>query len=154
MTEELRNPYVNLPRAIMIGIPLVMACYVSLNVAYLTVLSFDEIVKSEAVAVVRFYCAGIYLKEQLVSGRHSFLVMTRRGHDNLSKYAIRCPSASAYRKIVLTTSYSSQDFSNYMLGPVSFLIPVAISLSAFGSVLSSALATSRLALHNFYSGQK
>lgn len=87
MTEELRNPYVNLPRAIMIGIPLVMACYVSLNVAYLTVLSFDEIVKSEAVAV---------------------------------------------------------DFSNYMLGPVSFLIPVAISLSAFGSVLSSALATSRL----------
>jgi len=87
LTEELKNPYVNLPRAIMIGIPLVTASYVFLNVAYLTVLSFDEIIQSEAVAV---------------------------------------------------------EFANYMLGPVSFILPVAIVMSAFGSVLSSALATSRL----------
>lgn len=52
MTEELENPSVNLSRAIMIAIPIVMACYVFVNIAYLTVLSPDEMVTSSAVAVV------------------------------------------------------------------------------------------------------
>lgn len=42
----------NLPRAIMIGIPLTTACYVMVNVAYLAVLSPAEMMASEAVAVV------------------------------------------------------------------------------------------------------
>lgn len=52
VTEELRNPAVNLPRALMIGIPLVCLCYLSVNVAYLTVLSPQAIIQSPAVAVV------------------------------------------------------------------------------------------------------
>ncbi len=52
ITEELQNPSVNLPRAIMIGVPLVTVCYVAVNIAYLTVLSPEEMIASNAVAVV------------------------------------------------------------------------------------------------------
>jgi len=52
VTEELKNPSVNLPRAIIIGIPLVMISYLAVNVAYLTVLSPTELINSKAVAVV------------------------------------------------------------------------------------------------------
>lgn len=50
--EELRNPYVNLPRSIITGLPLVMAIYIFANISYLTVLSPNELVTSKAVAVV------------------------------------------------------------------------------------------------------
>lgn len=43
----------NLPRAIMIGIPLTTLCYVLANVGYLAVMSKEEIMISHAVAVVR-----------------------------------------------------------------------------------------------------
>ncbi|KAK7115273.1 hypothetical protein V1264_001175 [Littorina saxatilis] len=49
-TEELRNPHKNLPRAIMIGIPLVTLCYLLTNVSYLTVMSKETLLASPAVA--------------------------------------------------------------------------------------------------------
>lgn len=52
MTEELRDPYKNLPRAIYISLPLVTAIYVLANMAYLAVLSRDEMLASNAIAVV------------------------------------------------------------------------------------------------------
>lgn len=51
MTEELKDPYKNLPRAIYISLPLVTVIYVLANVAYLAVLSPAEMIASEAIAV-------------------------------------------------------------------------------------------------------
>ncbi|OQR76979.1 Y+L amino acid transporter 2-like [Tropilaelaps mercedesae] len=51
VAEELKNPKRNLPLAIYIGISIVTAVYVLANVAYFTVVSPEEILKSPAVAV-------------------------------------------------------------------------------------------------------
>jgi solute carrier family 7 (L-type amino acid transporter), member 9/15 len=61
VTEELKNPFVNLPRSIMIGIPLVAICYLALNISYLTALSKDDIINSDAVAVASSFLLSILL---------------------------------------------------------------------------------------------
>lgn len=42
----------NLPLAIIYGIPVVTFCYVLVNISYLTVMSPEEILNSDAVAMV------------------------------------------------------------------------------------------------------
>ncbi|CAG5853494.1 b(0,+)-type amino acid transporter 1 [Menidia menidia] len=51
VTEELKNPFRNLPLAIIIGIPLVTVCYVLVNIAYFTAMTTTELLLSPAVAV-------------------------------------------------------------------------------------------------------
>lgn len=51
ITEELKDPYRNLPRAIWISIPMVTIIYVLANIAYFTVLTPLELLNSNAVAV-------------------------------------------------------------------------------------------------------
>ncbi|XP_040572464.1 Y+L amino acid transporter 2 [Lepeophtheirus salmonis] len=51
MTEELKNPFVNLPRAIYLSLPLVTLVYTLANIAYLSVLTPTEIMASDAIAV-------------------------------------------------------------------------------------------------------
>ncbi|XP_015352561.1 B(0,+)-type amino acid transporter 1 [Marmota marmota marmota] len=51
ITEELKDPFRNLPRAIVIGIPLVTVCYILMNIAYFAVMSPTELLQSQAVAV-------------------------------------------------------------------------------------------------------
>uniref|UniRef100_A0A3P8PMU3 b(0,+)-type amino acid transporter 1 n=1 Tax=Astatotilapia calliptera TaxID=8154 RepID=A0A3P8PMU3_ASTCA len=51
ITEELKDPFRDLPLAIVIGIPLVTVCYVLVNVAYFTVMTTTELLLSPAVAV-------------------------------------------------------------------------------------------------------
>lgn len=52
MTEELKDPYKNLPRAIYISLPLVTGIYVLANMAYVAVLTPQQILASDAIAVV------------------------------------------------------------------------------------------------------
>ncbi|XP_071824356.1 b(0,+)-type amino acid transporter 1-like [Apostichopus japonicus] len=51
MTEELINPYRNLPLGIMIGISLVTVVYLLTNVAYFAVMSPEEMLATSAVAI-------------------------------------------------------------------------------------------------------
>ncbi|XP_042293407.1 B(0,+)-type amino acid transporter 1 [Sceloporus undulatus] len=51
ITEELKDPFRNLPLSIIIGIPLVTVCYVLINVSYFTVMTATELLQSQAVAV-------------------------------------------------------------------------------------------------------
>lgn len=87
ITEELKDPHKNLPRAIAISIPLVTFIYICSNVAYFTILSPREFLASNAVAVV---------------------------------------------------------WGDKVLGVLSFIIPLSVSLSCFGSVNGSIFASSRL----------
>lgn len=52
MTEELKDPYTNLPRAIYISLPLATGIYVLANIGYMAVLTPTEILETDAVAVV------------------------------------------------------------------------------------------------------
>lgn len=51
VTEELQDPYRNLPRAIWIAMPIVTVIYFTANVAYFAVVSREELLSSPAVAV-------------------------------------------------------------------------------------------------------
>ncbi|KAM8914612.1 b(0,+)-type amino acid transporter 1-like isoform 2-T3 [Spinachia spinachia] len=51
VTEELKRPEVNLPRAVVIAISLVTGLYLLVNVSYLTVMTPTELMSSNAVAV-------------------------------------------------------------------------------------------------------
>lgn len=51
MTEELRDPFVNLPRAIYLSLPLVTAIYLLANLSYLAVLGPVGVRATEAIAV-------------------------------------------------------------------------------------------------------
>ncbi|KAH3768474.1 hypothetical protein DPMN_169687 [Dreissena polymorpha] len=51
ITEELKQPEKNLPRAIMLGIPLTTVAYVLANVGFMAVMSKEEILISRIVAV-------------------------------------------------------------------------------------------------------
>ncbi|XP_069462000.1 b(0,+)-type amino acid transporter 1-like isoform X1 [Ambystoma mexicanum] len=51
VTEELKRPEVNLPRALMIAVPLVTCLYIMVNISYFTIMSTAEMLASGAVAV-------------------------------------------------------------------------------------------------------
>lgn len=83
ITEELSNPYVNLPRAIMIGIPVVTVSYVMINVAYMSVMSTADLLTSDAVAV-RF---AAYALGPLAASVPLFVAISSMGSTNGSFFS-------------------------------------------------------------------
>ncbi|XP_055955289.1 b(0,+)-type amino acid transporter 1 [Patella vulgata] len=51
VTEELKNPQRNLPLSIGLGIPLTTICYILVNIGYFSVISKEELLLSDAVAM-------------------------------------------------------------------------------------------------------
>ncbi|XP_053685136.1 b(0,+)-type amino acid transporter 1-like [Sabethes cyaneus] len=51
ITEEIKKPEINIPRSIIIAVPIITGLYVFMNMAYMTVLSPEEMIKSEAVGL-------------------------------------------------------------------------------------------------------
>ena len=51
LIEEVKNPEKNLVRSLMISVPLVTLCYVLMNLAYFIILSKEEFLSSDAVAL-------------------------------------------------------------------------------------------------------
>ncbi|XP_068508037.1 cystine/glutamate transporter isoform X2 [Syngnathus scovelli] len=95
VTEEIHNPERTVPLAICISMAIVTTCYVLVNVAYYTVMSVEELLDSEAVAVtfakklmgrfslavpgfVAMSCYGSMNGSLLVLSR-TFLVASREG---------------------------------------------------------------------------
>ncbi|CAK9303809.1 unnamed protein product [Gordionus sp. m RMFG-2023] len=87
VTEEMKDPSRNLPRSIIIGLPLVTVLYILTNVAYLAVLSPAQIITSKAVAF---------------------------------------------------------DFANILFAKVSWIMPIFVSLSAFGGANGILFTSGRL----------
>lgn len=65
ITEEIKHPEKNIPRSIAIAVPIITGLYVFMNMAYMTVLSPEEMIKSEAV--------GLDFGERVL-GAFSFLI--------------------------------------------------------------------------------
>ena len=53
MAEEIQDPTKNLPRSIIISMPIVVVVYVLMNISYLTAMTPEQLFNSEAVGVVR-----------------------------------------------------------------------------------------------------
>ena len=116
ITEELKDPNKNLPRAIYISMPLVTLVYVLANVAYFAVLSTSEILASDAVAVVR---------------------ILKRNHQRFYNQPI-------FLYVQFFYSNNFQTFGNRMLGVMYWIIPVFVACSTFGSINGGIFTSSRL----------
>ena len=76
MTEELKDPFRNLPYAIYLSLPVVTFLYILANVAYLAVLTPTEMMASNAIAVVRIflviYALSFYVSKIILVEYQSF----------------------------------------------------------------------------------
>ncbi|XP_061163493.1 b(0,+)-type amino acid transporter 1-like [Saccostrea echinata] len=84
ITEELKNPYTNLPRANTIGVLLVTFVYVLTNISYLAVLGKDGLLNSHAVAVD---WAKIVLGKQVAIVMPIFVMCSTFGAANGTLFA-------------------------------------------------------------------
>lgn len=107
----------NLPRAIFISIPLVTFVYVFANVAYVTAMSPQELLASNAVAVV-----------SLPSTTFGFLLGSRGTEPSP-------PNVSSF--------LSPQTFGEKLLGVMAWIMPISVALSTFGGVNGSLFTSSR-----------
>lgn len=103
----------NLPRAIFISIPLVTFVYTFTNIAYFTAMSPQELLASNAVAVVSGAPLGPWPPRLL-------------------------PCLTA-----CLSSVSTQTFGEKLLGYFSWVMPVSVALSTFGGINGYLFTSSR-----------
>lgn len=71
-----------LPKAVMVGLPLVTLCYVSVNIAFLTLMSPEEFIQSSSAAVVSntlppFTCPKKNMLSLILRGFDASLMMNK-----------------------------------------------------------------------------
>uniref|UniRef100_F6RU80 Solute carrier family 7 member 9 n=2 Tax=Bos taurus TaxID=9913 RepID=F6RU80_BOVIN len=124
ITEELRNPFRNLPLAIIIGIPLVTGCYILMNVSYFTVMTATELLQSQAVAV-----GGVLEPSSVgpLGGLSSLWGRWLLGAHGLKTHPLL-----------------SQTFGDRVLYPASWIVPLFVAFSTIGAANGSCFTAGRL----------
>ncbi|KFM72437.1 Large neutral amino acids transporter small subunit 2, partial [Stegodyphus mimosarum] len=154
VTEELKDPFRNLPRAIYISLPMVTIIYVLANVAYFAVLSPDEILASNAVAVtfgervlgvmswVMPFSVALStfggLNGNIFASARLFFVGAREGHlpNFLSMINLNylTPAPSLVFLCILSLAYLSTTEVYVLINYTAFVEALFVTLSVAGMV--------------------
>ena len=154
MVEELKDPYVNLPRAIYISIPLVTTVYMLANLAYYAVLTTEELASTDAVALifaqktlgsqawimsifVAMSCFGALNSAFYISSR-LYYVAAREGHlptyFSMVSPEYLTPIPALMLSLSLTLVYLCVEDIYMLINFYSFMYWLTVGLSIFGQI--------------------
>ncbi|KAG1681265.1 b(0,+)-type amino acid transporter 1 [Nymphon striatum] len=115
VTEELKNPFKNLPRAIAIGLPLVTICYVLINFSYLAVMTNAELLASDAVAIVRrrHFFVNVIKYSQILSKNEVLPFITKISKSNNAMIMKLCVALLSLMMVIPGNIGSLIDFFSF-----------------------------------------